>query len=87
MANIKQQAKRNLTNEKRRLQNAAFKSSVKKTFKNVELAVKNNNAEEANLALQKAFAKLDKGLAKGIYQKNFVSRNKSRLSKMINTLA
>jgi ribosomal protein S20 len=39
------------------------------------------------LALQKAFAKLDKGLAKGIYQKNFVSRNKSRLSKMINTLA
>ncbi len=87
MANIKQQAKRNLTNEKKKLLNAAFKSSVKTAVKKVEVAVKNNNAEEATMALQKAFAKLDKGLAKGIYHKNFVSRNKSRLSKLANSLA
>ncbi len=87
MANIKQQAKRNLTNEKKRLQNAAFKSLVKTSCKKVELAVKNNSVEEANVALQKAFAKLDKAFAKGIYKKNFVNRSKSRLSKLINTLA
>ncbi|MBU1093989.1 MAG: 30S ribosomal protein S20, partial [Firmicutes bacterium] len=33
MANIKQQIKRNKTNEKRRLSNASFKSSVKTAIK------------------------------------------------------
>ncbi|MDD3999710.1 MAG: 30S ribosomal protein S20 [Bacilli bacterium] len=84
MANIKQQAKRNLTNDKKKLQNAAFKSSVRTAIKKLESAVKNNNAEEAALALQKTFSKLDKGLSKGIYHKNFVSRSKSRLSKLAN---
>ena len=35
MANIKQQIKRNKTNEKRRLQNASFKSSVKTALEQV----------------------------------------------------
>ena len=46
MANIKQQAKRNLTNEKKRLINAAFKSSVKTALKGVEVAVENKDLEE-----------------------------------------
>jgi small subunit ribosomal protein S20 len=87
MANIKQQAKRNLTNEKRRLQNAAFKSSVKTAVKSVESAVANKNLEQAQEALKLACTKLDKALAKGIYHKNFVSRNKSRLAKLLNSLA
>ena len=36
MANIKQQVKRNKTNEKKRLKNASFKSSVKTAVKAVE---------------------------------------------------
>lgn len=87
MANIKQQAKRNLTNEKKRLINAAFKSSVKTALKGVEVAVENKDAEKANAALKLASKKLDKALAKGIYHKNYVSRNKSRLAKLVNTLA
>lgn len=87
MANIKQQAKRNLTNEKKRLINAAFKSSVKTALKGVEVAVENKDLEKANAALKLASKKLDKALAKGIYHKNFVSRNKSRLAKLVNTLA
>ncbi|HNZ77794.1 MAG TPA: 30S ribosomal protein S20 [Bacilli bacterium] len=87
MANIKQQAKRNLTNEKRRLQNAAFKSSVRTAVKNVETAVANKNLEQAQEALKLACTKLDKALAKGIFHKNFVSRNKSRLAKLLNSLA
>ncbi|HKM29485.1 MAG TPA: 30S ribosomal protein S20 [Bacilli bacterium] len=87
MANIKQQAKRNLTNEKRRLLNAAFKSSVKSAVKSVEVAVANKELEKAQEALKLANTKLDKGLAKGIFHKNFVSRNKSRLAKLLNSLA
>ena len=87
MANIKQQAKRNLTNEIRRLINAAFKSSVKTALKGVEAAVANKDLEKAQEAFKLASKKLDKALAKGIYHKNFVSRNKSRLAKLINSLA
>ena len=87
MANIKQQAKRNLTNEKRRLINAAFKSSVKTALKGVEAEVANKDLEKAQEAFKLASKKLDKALAKGIYHKNFVSRNKSRLAKLINSLA
>lgn len=86
MANIKQQEKRNRTNEKKRLQNAAFKSSVKTALKKVEAAVKNNNPEEARNALNYAFKKLDKCLTKGIFHKNFVSRKKSSLSKLVNSV-
>lgn len=86
MANIKQQIKRNKTNEKRRLRNASFKSSVKSAIKAVELAVQANDKEKANLALSFASKKLDKGQAKGIYHKNFVGRHKSQLTKLVNSL-
>lgn len=86
MANIKQQIKRNKTNEKRRLNNAAFKSSVKSAVKAVEAAVEANNKELALENLSFAHKKLDKGLAKGVYHKNFVSRNKSQLTKLVNSL-
>ena len=86
MANIKQQIKRNKTNEKRRLQNASFKSSVKTAFKAVEKAVSVQDKEKAVEALSFAHKKLDKGLAKGIYHKNFVARHKSQLANLVNTL-
>ena len=86
MANIKGQMKRNLTNEKRRLRNASFKSSLKTAIKNVETSVEENNKEVAQTALSDAFKKLDKSLTKGINHKNYVARQKSRLSKLVNTL-
>lgn len=87
MANIKQQAKRNLTNEKKRLQNASFKSGLKTAIKKFELAVKEGNLEEAKTAYNLAFKKLDKAESKGIYHKNKVARNKSRLSLLLNKMA
>jgi len=86
MANIKQQGKRNLTNEKKRLQNASFKSALRTAIKSVESAVESKNLEEAKKAYQIASAKLDKSVIKGLSHKNLVSRNKSRLSKLVNTL-
>ncbi len=86
VANIKQQIKRNKTNEKRRLQNASFKSSVKTAIKAVEQAAAQNEKEKAADLLSFAHKKLDKGLAKGIYHKNFVSRHKSQLAQLVNNL-
>ena len=86
VANIKQQIKRNKTNEKRRLQNASFKSSVKTAIKAVERAVAQNEKEKAVDLLSFAHKKLDKGLSKGIYHKNFVARHKSQLAQLVNNL-
>jgi len=86
MANIKQQKKRNLTNEKKRLANASFKSSVKTSIKKVHIAVEKKDKEKATIALSEAFAKLDKALSKGLYHKNTIARHKSSLSLLINTL-
>jgi small subunit ribosomal protein S20 len=86
MANIKGQMKRNIQNEKRRVANSAFRSGLKSAIKAVEVAVEENNKEVATEALTAAFKKLDKALSKGIHNKNFVARNKSRLSKLVNSL-
>ena len=86
MANIKGQMKRNLQNEKRRLANAAFRSGLKSAIKDVETAVENNDKENAVIALSFASKKLDKSISKGISQKNYVARQKSRLAKLVNGL-
>ena len=86
MANIKGQMKRNLQNEKRRVANSAFRSSLKSALKEVEVSVESKDKDAATSALAVAFKKLDKALAKGIHNKNFVARNKSRLSKLVNSI-
>jgi small subunit ribosomal protein S20 len=86
MANIKSQIKRNLTNEKRRLANFSFKSSLKTALKELETAVANKDKAAATAALTQAYTKLDKSSAKAIKHKNYVARQKSRLSKLVNSL-
>lgn len=86
MAKISQQLKRNLTNEKKRLLNAAFKSSVKSAVKSVEKATEAKDVPNAEAALIVAFTKLDKAVSKGFLHKNNASRNKSRLQKLVNAI-
>ncbi|MFA7076160.1 MAG: 30S ribosomal protein S20 [Candidatus Izemoplasmatales bacterium] len=86
MANNKQQMKRNVQNEKRRSANASFKSSLKTAMKNVETEVKNNEKEKAIEALNFAYKKLDKSVAKGIHHKNYANRQKSRLTNKVNAM-
>lgn len=86
MANNRQQMKRNRQNEKRRLANTSFKSSLKTAIKNVELSVANNDKDKAVEALNLAFKKLDKSVSKGIHHKNYANRQKARLSHKVNSL-
>ncbi len=87
MANIKQQQKRDITNKKKNLLNASFKSSLKTAIKAFEQAAKAGNKEAALEAFKLASKKIDKAVAKGILHKNNAAHQKSRLSKMLNTLA
>lgn len=80
MANIKQQNKRNKTNEKARKLNSSYKSSLKTAIKNVLAAVKGSDKSLANTALNEVYKKLDKAQAKGLVHKNYVARHKSELA-------
>ena len=86
MANNKQQMKRNTQNEKRRLANASFKSSLKNAIKNVETLLLISDKDKAIEALSFAYKKLDKSVAKGIHHKNYANRQKSRLSDKVNAM-
>ncbi|PQP79785.1 30S ribosomal protein S20 [Candidatus Phytoplasma phoenicium] len=86
MANIKQQKKRVKTNEKRRLKNVSFKSSVRTIIKKFKKINSHEDKQQTLNFLNLINKKLDKGLAKGIYHANFVSRNKSNFAKMFNNI-
>lgn len=87
MANIKQQKKRDITNNKKRLLNASFKSSLKTAIKTFEAAVQSGNKAQAVEAFNFACKKLDKAVVRGVYHKNNVARQKSSLAKALNQMA
>lgn len=86
MANIKSQKKRALTNAKSQANNLRKKTEVKSAIKNVLSAVEANDAEKATLAYNHANKVLDKAVVNGIKKKNYASRQKSRLSKAVNSI-
>ena len=83
MANIKSQVKRIKTNEKARLANASFKSSMRTAIKAVEAAVKAGDKEKATALLNVAFSKIDKSVSRGIQHKNTAARQKAHLTSII----
>ena len=66
--------------------NNNFEASMKTAIKNVEKAVLNKDKAKASENLKTAIKKIDKAASKGVAQKNFVARNKSRLSKKVNEM-
>lgn len=87
MANIKQQIKRANTNNKKRLLNNSFESSLRTAMTDFKAKVAAGNKEEATAAFSFLCKKLDKSLSKGINNKSYVARQKSRCAKLLNTLA
>lgn len=86
MANIKSQVKRNKTNEKARLRNSSYKSSMRTAIKKVEVACKAKNKDEALVLIPNAFSKIDSAVTKGVLHKNAAARKKSHLSNLVNSL-
>ena len=86
MANMKQQIKRYKNDNKKRAKNASYKSALKTAIKNVLVAVENVNKDEAVKAYSVAASKLDASVTKGIHHRNYASRQKSRLAKLVNSI-
>ena len=86
MPRIKSAIKRVKTSEKSHLRNISYKSKIKSSTKRLKLALSANNKEESIQYFKDTISILDKSVNKGIFPKNTASRQKSNLTKKLNTL-
>jgi len=87
MANIRSAIKRVRQNERRRVRNAATRSSVRTAVKATRTALEGGAKEEARATLARTIQVLDKAVTKGVLHKNAAARRKSRLARQLNALA
>ena len=83
MANSKQALKRIRQNDKARARQKGQATSVRTAMAKVEAAVA-ENAENKTELLKDANKAIDKAASKGLVHKNKASREKSRLTKLVN---
>ena len=87
MANIKSAIKRIRQNEKRRVRNAAVRSTVRTSVNGTRAAIESGQADQARATLLRTIQVLDKAVTKGVIHKNTAARKKSRLTRQLNALA
>ena len=78
--------KRAKQNEKGRVRNLHFESTVKSSVKKVREAIEEKDIEGARKALLKAIPLIQRGCSKGIFHKNTSARKISRLTQAVNGL-
>ena len=93
MANNKSAKKRIQTNERNRLRNRVYKSSVrtltKKFLANLELYKTSQtveNREKVQNLLSSVYSLIDKGTKKNIFHKNTAARKKARLASYLKSV-
>jgi small subunit ribosomal protein S20 len=86
MPNLKQQKKRDLTNEVRRQRNIAVRSRVKTFVKKAEQTIQAAGGATAD-AVREAVIELDVAARKGVIHKRTAARKKSRLQRKANAAA
>ena len=86
MANIKSAKKRVLVNQKKHDQNLSIKTSVKTYSKKVKALVAEGKKDEAKLALNDAFAKIDHAASANVIHANAAARKKAQLAKLVNSM-
>ena len=82
MANIKSQIKRNRQTVKRNLANRKVRSEIHTRTKNADAAIA-AGADDADVLVRDAIAKIDKAAANGVMHKNKAARKKSQLAKRL----
>jgi small subunit ribosomal protein S20 len=78
--------KRARQNQKRRLRNLNFKTTVKSSIKKVREAIERKDAEDVQKVLLKAIPLIQKAQSKGVFHKNTSARKISRLTLKVNAL-
>ena len=86
MANIKQQKKRVLTNEKRRMRNKSVRSATRTEIRKFREAVESGDKAAAEAQLRVASRKLDKAVTKGVFHRNSAANKKSNMARALNKL-
>ncbi|MCT1452657.1 MULTISPECIES: 30S ribosomal protein S20 [unclassified Corynebacterium] len=86
MANIKQQQKRVLTNEKRRVRNKSIRSAVRTEIRKFNEIVAGGDKTAAEEQLRIASRKLDKAVTKGVFHRNNAANKKSNMARALNKL-
>ncbi|HEV8052518.1 MAG TPA: 30S ribosomal protein S20 [Parachlamydiaceae bacterium] len=72
--------KRDLQNEKRRLLNKSFKSTVRTSVRAFDEALAKGDAALIKQQLDAVYSMMDKGVKRGVYKLNKASRTKARLA-------
>lgn len=86
MANIKQQQKRVLTNEKRRQRNKSVRSAARTEMRKFREAVEAGDKAAAEAQLRVASRKLDKAVTKGVFHRNSAANKKSNMARALNKM-
>ena len=87
MANTPQAEKRIRRNDRRAAINKARVSRIRTFVKKVESTIASGDPAAAAAALQAAQPEMMRGVAKGVFHKNTISRKISRLTKRMKALA
>ncbi len=72
--------------EKRNMRNKSERTKIRGAVKAVESAVRENNKEASEAALQKAVKTITSSVPKGVLHKNNASRKVSRLVRKVNAV-
>lgn len=72
--------KRDLQNQRRRLDNKVFKSKVRTAIRSLHETIEKGDSAATNQKLNEVYSILDKCAKKGVFKVNKVSRTKSRLA-------
>ena len=84
MPKLKSSKKRLLINQSQKTRNRAHMSAMRSAIKAVDAA---SDTETAQAALKTAISVIDKTARKGIVHRNTAARDKSRLTKHVNSMA
>ena len=83
MANIKQQRKRVLIQERQRNENLRYRSTIKTLTKRLESAVSDADAERVAAEHRELVRTIDRAIARGALHKNTAARKKSRAARLV----
>ena len=83
MANIKQQRKRVRIQERQRLENLRYRSTIKTLTKRLETAASDGDAERAQTEHRELVRTIDRAIARGALHRNTAARKKSYAAKIL----
>jgi small subunit ribosomal protein S20 len=83
MANIKQQKKRVLIQERQRIENLRYRSTIKTLTKRLEVAVSDGDAEQIASEHRELVRTIDRAATRGALHANTAARKKSRAARLV----